>query len=386
MFEWYQALIVFGVAFAVVYCTVPLSKKIAVRIGAVDYPSDRRMNSSPIPRCGGISLYAGVAAACAVMAIGVHFLNWRILAFSEMQGINYVLLFIGISIMFAVGLADDITQLSPVIKLGGQVVSACVVVAAGISIGVIRSPFGEGFIDLEWLSFPITVIYLVAFVNVINLIDGLDGLAAGTVAIVASGLLYLIALRGASTFVLICIALISSCVAFLRYNYSPASVFMGDSGSLFLGLMIGVISISGVVRTQSLIAMLVPVVMAGVPILDTLSAIIRRMRGHQPIQQADVGHIHHRLMDAGLGQRKSVFILYCCSAALVIIGCFLGSMHNTFWMWVIIIALAVVLFFVIKRFGLFRPVLRHYFVNKGARGPRKPFDEETVAEKDSELP
>lgn len=364
---------------------VPVSKKIAVRIGAVDYPSDRRMNDSPIPRCGGIALYAGLVAAGIVLVVGINFFDWHILSFSEARGINFLVLFIGVSVMFAVGLADDITQLSPVVKLGGQILAACIVVAAGVSIGVIRSPLGEGFVDLEWFSFPITVIYLVAFVNVINLIDGLDGLAAGIVAIVAAGLLYLIAMRGASTFALICLALIAVCLAFLRYNFSPASVFMGDSGSLFLGLMIGVISISGVVRTQSLVAMLVPLVMAGVPILDTLSAIIRRMRGHQPIQQADAGHIHHRLMHAGLGQRKSVLILYACSIVLVVIGCLLGSMHNAFWMWVIIVVLGVVLFLIIKRFGLFRPVLRHYYINKGGRGPRKPLDENEVAEKESEL-
>ena len=372
MVEIYQALIIFAVAFIATYIMVPLSKRIAIKIGAIDYPGNRRLNSEPVPRCGGIALYVGLIAAVATIAIGVKVFGWRVPPFDELHNTNVILLLVGVSFMFVVGLVDDVTQLSPIAKFGGQVISAVLVALSGIAIDVIRSPFDNSFVELSWLAIPITVVYLVIFVNITNLIDGLDGLAAGIVAIVASGLLYLTAARGSVLFALICIALIGVCVAFLRFNFAPASVFMGDSGSLLLGLMIGIVSISGVARTQSLIVMLVPLVMAGVPLLDTISAVIRRTRGHQPVQKADMGHIHHRLMDAGWGQRKSVLILYACTAILAIVGCMLSSMSGQLSRWIVLIALAAVLFLIIWRFGLFKPVLKHYYDNKGGRGPRTP--------------
>lgn len=372
MIEVYQVVVIFSVAFAVTYAMVPVSKMIATKIGAIDYPGNRRMNSDPVPRCGGIALYIGLLAAFVTIWIGIEFFGWQVSHFDELGNIKIPILLAGIAFMFVVGLIDDIWQLSPLVKFGGQIVAAFIVAISGITIETIRSPFSGAFIDLGFLDLPVTVLYLVVFVNITNLIDGLDGLAAGIVAIVAAGLLYLIIMRGSFIFALVCIALIAVCLAFLRFNFAPASVFMGDSGSLLLGLLVGIVSISGVIRTQSLIVMLVPLVMAGVPVLDTVSAIIRRMRGHQPVQQADLGHIHHRLMDAGWGQRRSVVILYLCSALLAIIGCFLASMTGQLSRWVVLIVLAIILFIVIWRFGLFKPVLKHYYDNKGGRGPREP--------------
>lgn len=371
--EWYQVATVFVVAFLVTYCTVPFSKFIARKIGAIDYPSTRRINHDSIPRCGGIALYLGIVAACFSLFIGVRFYNWQMHDLYILQDIDYVLLFIGVTLMFAVGLVDDITQLSPGVKFMGQIASAIVVALAGISVGTVRTLVDGGYVSLGWVDYPLTVFYLVVFANIINLIDGLDGLASGLVAIVGSSLLYLVWMRGSYTLALVCIGLIAVCVAFLRYNFFPASVFMGDSGSLLLGLVVGIISVAGVVRTQSLIVMLVPLVIAGVPVLDTLSAIVRRKRVHQPVKRADLGHIHHRLMRAGLGQKKSVVVLWFCSAALAVVGCMLGSFSGPV-RWVVSGILAVVLFFVIWKFGLFKPVLKHHYDNKGKRGPRVPRD------------
>lgn len=378
MIEIFQALVVFGVAFLVAYLAVPFSKRIAVKIGAVDYPGNRRVNNIPVPRCGGIALYAGLVAACFVMLIGRHFFDWQVYHLFEINEINFLLLAMGVSFIFIVGLIDDVIQLTPVVKFGGQIVACIIVALSGITIGIVRSPFESGFVDLGWLDIPITVIYLLIFVNTVNLIDGLDGLAAGIVVIVCTGLLYLMISRGGSLFILIAVALIAVCLAFLRFNFYPASVFMGDSGSLLLGLMVGVISIAGVVRTQSLVVMLVPLVMAGVPMLDTVSAIIRRLRGHQPVQQADMGHIHHRLFNAGFGQRKSVLILYTCSAVLAFIGCLLGTVNTVMGQWIVVAVLAVGLFIVIWRFGLFSPVLKHYFDHKSGRGSRTPPETEII--------
>ena len=278
--EWYQAVIVFAVAFAVAYCMVPVSKKIAFRIGAIDYPGYRRMNREPIPRCGGIALYVGLIAACFTMFLGVRFFDWDLHDLYILSDVNYIVLFIGVTTMFTVGLVDDITQLSPGVKLAGQIVAATVVTLSGITIGAVRTLVD--YLSLGWIDYPLTVLYLVVFVNITNLIDGLDGLASGLVAIVAGGLLYLVLMRGSFTLVLVCLALIAVCLAFLRYNFFPASVFMGDSGSLLLGLVVGIVSVVGVVRTQSFVVMLVPLIIAGVPVLDTVSAGERRRFGAYP--------------------------------------------------------------------------------------------------------
>lgn len=366
-----QGITIFLVAFLVTYAMVPVSRKIAIAIGAIDYPSNRRINTTPLPRCGGIALYAGFMAACLALWIGVQFFGWQIIDLYVVKGINYPVLIIGVSVMFLVGLIDDVMPLSPRTKLAGQVVASAIVVLSGVSIDTVRSLIDGAFFELGWANFPLTVIYLVAFVNIINLIDGLDGLAAGIVIIVSSSLLYLVILRGSFTLSVMCLALIGACLAFLRFNFYPASVFMGDCGSLFLGLVVGIVSISGIVRTQSLIVMLVPIVIAGVPVLDTLSAIVRRRRSHHRVDEADLGHIHHRLVRAGFGQRKSVCILYACSAGLAIAGSLLGSVSGPV-RWVMFAVLAVAVVFVISRYDLFNPVLQHYYDSRGQKGPRVP--------------
>lgn len=373
--EWHQAIITFAVAFIVTYCTVPLSKKIAVYLGAIDYPGNRRINTEAIPRCGGIALYFGLIAAALTVFLGMKFFGWEFDDLYTLANVDYVLLFIGVTMMFGVGLVDDISQIPPVAKFVLQVVAASIVVLAGISIGTIRQPITGTYVSLGWLDFPVTVLWLVAFVNIINLIDGLDGLAAGIVAIVSASLFYLVIMRGSFTLSVASLSLIAVCLAFLRYNFHPASTFMGDSGSHLLGLVLGIISVGGILRTQSIVIMLVPVVIAGVPIVDTISAIIRRTRGHERIDSADLGHVHHRLLDAGFGQRKSVAILWACSAVLAFAGCMIGSFSGAI-RWTFLIVLAIVVFAVIWRFKLFRPVLRHHYDNRGKRGRRKPRAEE----------
>lgn len=367
----HQALTVFFVTFIVTYLMVPVSKKIAVVIGAIDYPSNRRLNTDPVPRCGGIAMYVGLVAGCLAVIIAERFFGWELVDLYVLKDINFVLLFVGITFMFAVGLVDDIVQMSALPKLIGQIAAAVVVALAGVTIGTVRSMVDGDYVDLAWIDFPLTVLYLVVFVNITNLIDGLDGLATGIITIVSISLLYLVLKRGSATLALACIALIAVCLAFLRFNFFPASIFMGDSGSHLLGLMVGIVSITGVVRTQSFVVMLVPLVIAGIPLLDTVSAIIRRSRGHKPVGQADMGHIHHRLLRAGLGQRRAVAVLWLCSAALAFVGCMLGSFSGPV-RWAIFFGLAVVIFFIIWKFGLFKPVLRHYYDNKGKRGPRTP--------------
>lgn len=366
-----EAAITFSVAFLVTLVSVPLSRKIAVFIGAIDYPSNRRINKKPIPRCAGIAMFLGFMAGVLVVFIGIRFFNWVIVDYYAVSNINYPVLLIGFTVMFLTGLIDDIVQLTPKVKFAGQVLAALLVALSGVTIGMVRSLIDESYLSLGFMDIPITVIYLVAFANIINLIDGLDGLAAGIVGISALSMLILVSMRGSFSLMLVCLMLLAICVAFLIFNFYPASIFMGDSGALFLGLLLGSISIAGVVRTQSLVIMVVPLVMAGVPVLDTFSAIVRRLRQHKRFDQADLGHIHHRLVDAGYSQRKAVLILYACTAALAFIGLLLMGSSGIV-RWTTLIVLLFVVGFIVWRFGLFRPVLQHYYIGRGKTGIRKP--------------
>ena len=353
-------LVVFAVAFAVAYAMVPVSKVIAEHIGALDYPGERRVNVTIVPRAGGIALYAGFLAGALTVAIGVNLLGWRADDLAAVRDIDFVLLVCGLSIVFVVGLIDDVSPMSPRSKLAGQVLGAAVICMSGVTIGAVRWVFTGEIVVLGWLDWPLTIAYFVIFMNIINLIDGLDGLAAGITAIVGLGLLYLVTMRGSFVLAMFCLALVASCLAFLRFNFHPASVFMGDSGALFLGALLSVISVSGVVRMQGLAMMLIPLVIAGVPLLDAVSATIRRWRVGRSIGKADMGHIHHRLVGAGLGQRRSVLLLYAFSAAMTFAGCTMTLVHGVTRLW-LLAGLAAVVAVVVWKLHLFDPVLRHYY-------------------------
>ena len=376
--DWVEGGIVFVVTFIVTYVSVPLSKRIAKHLGAIDYPGNRRVNTEPIPRCGGIALFLGLHAAVVTVLIGLRFFGWHLTNLYLLSDINYLVAYAGIVFIFAVGLVDDITQLSPWAKLTGQIIAAVIIVYSGVSIGIVRVPFTADYVDLGWANFPVSVLFLVAFVNIINLIDGLDGLASGIVAIMAGCLLYLVVIRGNMTMAFMCIALIAVCLAFLRFNFFPASVFMGDSGAMLLGMVLGVIAISGVARAQSFVLMVVPIAIAGVPVLDTLSAIVRRLRGHKHISEADSDHIHHRLMRSGLGQKGAVLLLWACSAILAVISCVIMMFSGPI-RWTIFAVLLIAVFIIIWRFGLFSPVLKHHYDNRGRTGPRLPHFRKTEA-------
>lgn len=360
--------LVFLVAFIVTYVTVPLSIRIAHTIGALDHPGKRRINTTVMPRCGGIALYLGLLAGCAVLYIGCSLFGWRTFDLYTTEAINPMLLLCGISIMFATGLVDDIVQLRALTKLAFQIIAAAVVVVAGVSVGAIRT-FNGSYIELGLLDNIISVVYLLVFVNVINLVDGLDGLASGITAICASGLLYMVWMRGSFTLTAACVALIAVCLAFLRHNFYPAKLFMGDSGALLLGFILGIISITGVVRTQSLIVMVVPLVIAAVPILDTIAAILRRWSRHVSIGQADKEHIHHKLLDTGMGQVRSVLTLYAITGIATIAGCALGNASG-FSRLALLAVLAIAAFLLVWKLGLSSKVVRHHYEGKGKTGPR----------------
>lgn len=365
-----QGLVIFTVAFIVTYAMVPVAMRLSHIMGAIDYPGTRRVHDHAVPRAGGIAIYAGFLAGVAMLLVGQRVFGWQTQDLYIVRDIDYVLLLTGVSIVFVVGLIDDVSPLSPRSKFAGQILAAVVICMSGVTIGAVRWIFTGEYVQLDWLDWPITIVFIVGFMNIINLIDGLDGLAAGITAITTCGLLYLVLNRGSFTLTMFCLAIIASCMAFLRFNFYPAKVFMGDSGALLLGALLAVVSISGVVRTQSLAVFIVPLVIAGVPLIDTLSAIIRRLRAGEHIDEADMEHVHHRLVRAGFSQRRSVITLYIISALLALAGCTLGVFSGPV-RWAVLLVLFVIVSIVVYRTHLFGPVLQHYYRRRAEAEPRR---------------
>lgn len=359
--NWLECGTLFLVALIATATLVPVAKKLAVRLDAIDYPSARRVNTRPTPRLGGVAIFLGLTVCLAVLLSGMLFWGWPNPFVSHPSlSINYPGVAIGVAAMFAVGVVDDVKGLNPKPKLAGQVIAACIVAGSGLLLSSIYNPFEGGFIEFGWLSYPLTVFYLVAFANIINLIDGLDGLAAGITAIASISLFVLTLMSGRLDAAALAVALAGCCVGFLRFNFNPASIFMGDSGALTLGFLLGVVALLGVTRTAALTTLIVPLIVAGVPIIDTFAAIIRRRRGHTSIGQADKGHIQHRLISQGFNQRQAVLLIYAWSI-LLSIGAFAITQVTLGPRIAIFVVLVVVSVAFVVKLHLFEPVLRHYY-------------------------
>ena len=378
-------LCLFSAALAVSLLATPLARKIAVWFGAVDYPNSRRINKKPIPRMGGIAIFLGIVAAFVVQYVGTMNFGWPVvLVPSPKLDVNYAMLVLAFLVIFATGLLDDRFSLSPRQKLAGQIAAAVIAVAGGLVIGDISNPFEPGgFVHHGWLTYPLTVVYLVAYTNIINLIDGLDGLAAGISAIASFTMFVLSVWAGRLDAAALSIAVAGSSLGFLRYNFHPASIFMGDSGALTLGFALGAVSLLSVTRFAGLTTIIVPLVIAAVPIIDTFSAIVRRMRGHVSISHADRGHIHHRLIDEGYDQRQAVLVMYAWTG-LLCVGSLVMTQVETVPRIVIFCLLLVASMAFARHLHLFEPVLLHHYNPKtGADELVGPDDEafEEEAEK-----
>ncbi len=371
--NWLECIIILLAGIIATIALTPVAKLIARHFDAIDYPDQRRINTQPTPRMGGVAILGGIIVCCIVLFLGVQFFGWDDpFKFVFSSGINYLLLALGIVIMFGVGFVDDIYNIKPGIKFLGQVVSACVVAASGLLLSNIQNPFG-GFIEFGWFAYPITVFYLVAFANIINLIDGLDGLASGISAISAGTIFAFSVLASRFEAAILSVIIVSVCLGFLRSNHHPASIFMGDSGSLVLGLTLGIVSLLAVARSTLIISLLVPIMAAGVPVVDTAVAIVRRLRAHQPVDKPDTGHIHHRLLKAGFSQNATVAIMCGWTAVLAICSLVLAESEGIARIIAILVA-AIVTGFAIGRLHLFEPVLRHHY------NPRK-----TASQKQREM-
>ena len=351
----------FVTALVVTLVATPLARIIATRLGAVDKPSKRRINKRTIPRMGGIAIFLALVAAVAVQIMGTRWLGWpSVLTPGRFSTVNYPLLGVSFLVIFLTGAIDDVMQLKPLAKLAGQVLAAVIAVMAGLTVGAIVNPFAPGEIMLGWLAYPITVVYLVAFTNIINLIDGLDGLATGICGIASFTMFSVAVLSGRIDAAALSIALFGSCLAFLRYNFNPASIFLGDSGSLLLGFALGSISLLNVSRTAALTSLIIPLIVAGVPIIDTFSAIVRRKRAHISIGQADKGHIHHRLIQEGYNQKQAVLLIYAWCIMLSAGAAAINQVEVPIRV-LIFTVLAIGSAAFAKHLHLFEPVLRHHY-------------------------
>lgn len=301
----------FGLAFFATLLMTPLSKRFAFKVGAIAQVKDRSMHTKPMPMAGGTAIITGFAVSVMILA-------------PSMQGYkfsNHIGLVVGIIIISIVGLLDDIYDLNAKIKLFFQILAALIVVSTGTTIELISWPFAESrMLVLGAFAKPVTVIWIVGLTNAVNLIDGLDGLATGVSSIAALCLMVIAFLKGEPVIVLFAAALAGACIGFLPHNFNPASIFMGDTGSTFLGFTLAVISIQGLIKSYTAVTMVVAVIVLGLPIFDTSFAILRRLIRRKPIMQADRGHLHHRLVDKGLSHRNAVLALYGISGAFGIAG------------------------------------------------------------------
>lgn len=334
----------------------PIVRRISLHFGLVDTPDSRKVHTAAISRLGGVAMFLGFVIAVGVEALGELYFGWGRALFQSGQQVVGVLL--GACVIFAVGLVDDLRTLKPGPKFLGQLVAAGVVIGLGLRIEFLGNPLGGGLIALGLAGLPITLIYIVGFTNVINLIDGLDGLAAGVSAIAALSFLVLAIQSNQLDAAALAAAVIGVCLGFLRYNFHPASIFMGDSGAMFLGFILATISLLGVMKSVAAITLVVPLLIIGVPIFDTASAIVRRLRHKRPIQEADRGHIHHRLLGRGFDQRQTVLIIYVWSAALAV-GAWAMRYAPTLIKLATFVVLAVLSGFMAHWLGLFEAAHHH---------------------------
>lgn len=281
----------------------PIVKKLAFKIGAVDQPNKRRINTKPMPTAGGLAIYLA-------FSISLVFL------FNDLIPIKYALHLIASSgIIVITGLIDDIYELTPRQKLLGIMIAALYICFVfDLTIKTVTLPY-FGLISLGGLSYPFTILWILALTNAINLVDGLDGLATGisAIALFSMGIVgYVSSFTGAVVLQvpITIFILLASVLGFFPYNFYPAKLFLGDTGALFLGFMISVLSIQGL-KNATFISLITPLIILGVPITDTVFAMLRRKINNRPISSADKMHLHHRLMSLGFTHRGAVLMIYC---------------------------------------------------------------------------
>ena len=333
----------FMIALGMALIVTPGVIAFARRTGALDKPDARKVHERPIPRIGGIGIYAAFMVSILVQLLFIE------LTPEFMTSI--IGLMVGGTIIVVIGIIDDYCDLPAKVKLLGQIIAAAVlVIVFDVRIDFITDPLGD-FIYLEFFAIPATIFWIVGLTNTVNLIDGLDGLAAG-VSSIAAVTIFLVAMEEGSPFVaMVTAALAGAAVGFLYYNFNPARIFMGDTGSMFLGFMLAGISVVGAVKSAATIALIVPILALGLPILDTTFAIVRRARNHRPIFKPDKGHLHHRLLARGFTQKQAVLLMYVVSALFGLCALALTAV-STQAATLIILIVAAAVFLGVRKLGI----------------------------------
>jgi len=289
-----DAVLGFIVAAAAAAALTPVTARFARKVGAIDEPRDRGLSERTTPLLGGLAILAGV-----LLASGI-FLTWD----EQLRGIM-----IGAIVVTLVGALDDRWELPAWVKLVGMTVAAVIPVAAGVTVSNVTIPF-VGAIDFGDAGAPLTVIGLVAVMNVVNFSDGIDGLAAGVCAIAGATLAVIAFDLGRDAAGVLAAIVGGAALGFLFWNFHPASVFMGDAGALLLGLLLGCVAVQGSVKTNAILALIFPLIVLTVPFLDTTFVVLKRMKYRRPVYSADRWHLHHRLSNIGFSQRRTVLYLY----------------------------------------------------------------------------
>ncbi|MFJ7977683.1 glycosyltransferase family 4 protein [Peribacillus sp. NPDC096379] len=343
----YLALLLCFVASIII---TPLVKKFAIKIGATDKPNYRKVHQKVMPRLGGLAIYIS-------FLIGWVFLRPN----DDLTNITIPLL-IGGFIIIITGFFDDLFELSAKIKFMAQIVAAGVVVIGGVQVDYINLPFG-GELHFGILAIPLTILWVVGITNAINLIDGLDGLAAGVSSIALITISGMAILKGDLFVMSMALILLGSTLGFLFYNFHPAKIFMGDTGALFLGYMIAVLSLMGF-KNITMISLIVPVIILGVPISDTFFAIIRRIKHKKPLSAPDKSHLHHCLLEVGFSHRQTVLLIYAMAACCGL-SAFIFSMATSWGAIFMGIILLLAVEVIVEKIGLigkeYQPLLR--FIN-----------------------
>lgn len=291
----------------------PLVRFLSFKVGAVDNPNARRINKVPMPSAGGLAIFIAFTLAALWFLPGiVTHVNFHGTYF------DYILpLVVASTIIVVTGFIDDVKELTPAPKMLGIVIAASIIwFFTEFHFDSFKIPFGGPFIIFPtWLSFFLTVLWIVAITNAVNLIDGLDGLVSGVsiISLTTMGIVSYFFLHDSNIFLTLTIfILVAAIIGFLPYNYNPAIIYLGDTGALFIGFMIGVLSLQGL-KNSTAVAVVTPMIILGVPITDTVMAIIRRKLSGQKISEADRMHLHHRLLSLGLTHRGTVLVIYAIS-------------------------------------------------------------------------
>lgn len=362
---------VLGTAFCGTYLLIPLLIKWSPHLALMDRPGERRVHQTPVPRAGGIAIFVGFHVACALVFFSP-------LA-AELRGIlkrDWWLAYLGVSLLLlTLGIVDDVIQLRWFPKLVGQIAVASLMYGLGVQIDAVHG------VNLpEWLDFVLTVGWFLFIANAFNLIDGMDGLAAGLALIAAVGLAGVAILTRSPSTTLVLFALMGSCVAFLRFNFHPARIFLGDAGSLFLGFTLAAISLESGSRSSILAAIGVPLLAVGVPIFDTMLAVWRRSAralngdtagGLAQVMQPDMEHLHHRLIRRGWSQRRVALVMYAGNFLLVGVG-LLGLVFSSQAVGIFLIAFVVGVYVVVRHIARVELWDSGVAIVRGLRRPRGP--------------